>query len=404
MKFFTISSSLEICSGDHSVCGLALAAAGVTAAAPTRPAPVRNLRRLVCFFSCPGRLFWSSFCPLMTRALTLCGTDGDNILDCGIAQATCASIGCPERTLSRQVDESEIIAHYSRREARAKPRLPMALDGMTLSTSAFGIGDAVILSDLPRAGHQNDRFMSIFSPSEHFQTLMSFNPYYKPRLTPFCAIADVLYLSFDLGNGHVIQRLRRAYGLPIDLKPRGCIEVPGRTRRSRIALHFEAGAQAEWQRRHIRPDARILSSFSRAAIEALIAARLDFEFVEIGKRSCGIRGAVDYTGLSLSETIEVISSAQYFIGIMSGPMHLAAAMNLKLICITNFPSAELICLPTLKDIDQVESEWFYPQSVILHQDGEGPFVKQVSLENLERALDGELYPYWSDRYLPLIEE
>ena len=233
---------------------------------------------------------------------------------------------------------------------------------------------------------------------------MSFNPYYKPGLTPFCAVADVLYHSFDLGNGHLIQRLRRAYGLPIELKPHGCIEVAARTTLSRIALHFEAGSQAEWQRHHIRPDARMLSRSSKAALEALIAARPDFEFVELGKRSCGIKGAIDYTGISLTETIEVIASARYFIGIMSGPMHLAAALNLKLICITNFPSPESICLPTLKDIDQVESEWFYPQSVILHQGGDGPFVKQVSTENLQRALDGDLYPYWSDKYLPLIEE
>ncbi len=266
------------------------------------------------------------------------------------------------------------------------------------------MGDAVILSDLPRAGHQNDRSMSVFSPSEHFQTIMSFNPYYEPRLTPFSAIADVLYHSFDLGNGHLIQRLRRAYGLPIDLQPQGCIEVAGRTTLPRIVLHFEAGAHAEWQRRHIRPDARILSDTSKEAIEALISARPDYEFVEIGKKSGGIKGAVDCTGRALSQTIELISSAEYFIGIMSGPIHLAAALNVKLICITNFPPAELICLPCLKDIDQVESEWFYPQGVILHQDSEGPFVKMVSVENLQRALEGDLYPYWSKRYLALIEE
>jgi hypothetical protein len=334
------------------------------------------------------------------------GTSPQITLDCRFPQATCATRvdGPTGGNLPRHIDESEIIAHYAQREARAKPRLPAVLDGMTLTTSAFGIGDAVILSDLPRAGHQNDRFMSVFSPSEHFQTIMSFNPYYKPCLTPFCAIADVLYHSFDLGNGHLIQRLRRAYGLPIDLQPHGCIEVPGRTTLSRIALHFEAGGHAEWQRRHIRPDARILSGFSKAAIEALIAARPDFEFVEIGKSSCGIKGAIDRTGLSLNETIEVISSAEYFIGIMSGPIHLAAALNVKLVCITNFPPAELICLPCLKDIDQVESEWFYPQGVVLHQDSEGPFVKRVSAENLQRALEGDLYPYWSKRYLALIEE
>jgi hypothetical protein len=41
---------------------------------------------------------------------------------------------------------------------------------------------------------------------------------------------------------------------------------------------------------------------------------------------------------------------------------------------------------------------------VVHQDGDGIFVKQVSAENLQRALDGDLYPYWSNRYLPLIVE
>ena len=305
--------------------------------------------------------------------------------------------------LPRRIDEQDILTHYAQRQSRAKPNLPTVLDSMTLSTSAFGIGDAVILSDLPRAGHQNARVTSVFSPCEHFQTIMSFNPYYTKLLTPFSAFADVLYHSFNLGNGHLIQRLRRAYGLPIDLRPRGCIEVPVRVTQRRIVLHFEAGSHAEWQRQHIRSDARALSSLGKEAIEALIAERPEFEFVEIGKKPCGINGAVDCTGLLLRETIELLASAEYFIGIMSGPIHLAAALDIKLICVTNFPPPELICLPCLKDIDQVESEWFYPQSVILHQDGDGQFVKQLTTETLHRAVDGDIYPYWSDRYLELIQ-
>ena len=72
--------------------------------------------------------------------------------------------------------------------------------------------------------------------------------------------------------------------------------------------------------------------------------------------------------------------------------------------IVNFPEPHLICLPTLKDIDVVESEWFYPQSVILHQEGSGDFAPQFNLDNLERALEGDLYPYWSTDYLALIHE
>jgi hypothetical protein len=85
-------------------------------------------------------------------------------------------------------------------------------------------------------------------------------------------------------------------------------------------------------------------------------------------------------------------------------MHLAAALGLKIVGIINFPDPARIFLPVLKDINLVESSWLYPQSVLLHQDGEGELVARFSLLNLERAIAGELYPYWSDRYLPLIHE
>jgi len=89
---------------------------------------------------------------------------------------------------------------------------------------------------------------------------------------------------------------------------------------------------------------------------------------------------------------------------MSGPLHIAVALRLKVVTITNFPDPTDIYLPTLKDVDLIESEWFYPQSAILHQEGEGELVAEFSLQNLERAINGDIYPYWSERYLCLIEE
>jgi hypothetical protein len=93
-----------------------------------------------------------------------------------------------------------------------RPQLPRPLESMTLVTSASGLGDVVVLGDLPRAGSTFGKSVSVFSLSAHFETVMSYNPFYSARLTPFCAVADVLYHSFNLGNGHLIQRLRRAYG------------------------------------------------------------------------------------------------------------------------------------------------------------------------------------------------
>jgi len=85
-------------------------------------------------------------------------------------------------------------------------------------------------------------------------------------------------------------------------------------------------------------------------------------------------------------------------------MHVAAALGIKSVVVINFPEPEKIYLPTLVSTGQVEEEWFYPQNVHLHQDGEGEQVKQATLQNFKRAFNGEIYPFWSDKYLPLIHE
>jgi hypothetical protein len=80
-------------------------------------------------------------------------------------------------------------------------------------------------------------------------------------------------------------------------------------------------------------------------------------FAEIGSRFSGLEGVDDWTGLSLADTIVRMVSCEYFVGIISGPMHMAAALDLKIIAVINFPPPELLCFPVLKDIMLVESEW-----------------------------------------------
>jgi len=89
---------------------------------------------------------------------------------------------------------------------------------------------------------------------------------------------------------------------------------------------------------------------------------------------------------------------------MSGPLHVATAMGCKCIVLVNFPAPDQIILPTLKPVDIVEMDWFYPQHVHLHQEGDGPLVKKVTHENLTKAIQGEIYPFWSDEWLGLINQ
>jgi len=99
-----------------------------------------------------------------------------------------------------------------------------------------------------------------------------------------------------------------------------------------------------------------------------------------------------------------MATGEWFLGIISGPMHVATALGLRGIVIINFPKPQKIFLPTVVSCGQIEEEWFPPQHVFLHQDGEGPLVKRSTFDNIKRAFNGEIYPFWNDKYLGLIHE
>ena len=84
----------------------------------------------------------------------------------------------------------------------------------------------------------------------------------------------------------------------------------------------------------------------------------------------------------------MMSKCEYFLGIDSGPMHMAAGLGLKSIVIIN-NTGNNIYLPRIKECDIPNSEWLYPQNVHL---------------NLSRAFNGEIYPYFSEDYLSLYFE
>lgn len=302
-----------------------------------------------------------------------------------------------------RISKDRVVRFFERMNGCPRARLPGVLDGFTVTNTPLGLGDALILTDLPRRAAFAGKEASVYHPSTHFDVLMQFNPYYQSKVSAFWAAADRLKHYYDLGNGHIIQRIARAWGYEPDPLPRPCLIVRGAAPASRtVVLHFEAGQHAAWQRKNVHPRAREVYPSNLTIMSAFMKARPHWQFAEVGGRYSGLEGVLDWTGLPLAETIRRMASATYFLGIMSGPLHIAAALGLKIVTIVNFPAPELICLPTVKDVDVVESEWFYPQSVILHQDGSADFAPQLTLENLERAFDGEIYPYWSNDYLELI--
>lgn len=301
----------------------------------------------------------------------------------------------------RAQDRENILNFYRSQELKKKPK-PVIPKGATLTNCAGGFGDTLILTDIYKGSKGES---TAWSYSAHFQPIMSINPFFVERhANPLLISAPELIRMYDCGNGHFVQRIRRAYGYEVDDKPQCQIALPSIQKKERVILHFDAGVHSEWQKKNLHHRARQLYPENKLVVEKFITQHPELEFIEIGQKPLGIKGATYIGGGTTMDTMKTVASGKYFIGIISGPYHVATALGLKVICIINFPKAENIFLPTLKAIDQVEMEWFYPQNVHLHQDGEGKQVKRFSLENLNRALNGEIYPYWSDEFLKLIHE
>ena len=104
--------------------------------------------------------------------------------------------------------------------------------------------------------------------------------------------------------------------------------------------------------------------------------------------------------LTINELIEVIETCEYFLGIDSGPMHIAAALDLKSIVIINDPN-QLVYLPKIKECELPNSEWLYPQNIHLNRSGQTELVPNFNYQNLLDAFEGKVYPYWKEEYLTI---
>lgn len=319
------------------------------------------------------------------------------------------ALQAPLNIITRQFRKQEpvdlIVKHYREQDAIPLKRLPENMPNV-LSTVTMGLGDTMMMTDLPRAAQKQGRTdLTCFSGSPHFLQLMSFNPFWKQQKDKaFMVNAPDLVRQYDCGNGHYLQRIRRAFGLKVDDCPRGCIAWKGRRNPNRVILHFEPGVHVNWQRKEIHARARQLYPETKLELERFISQSRKLHFFQVGKESLHIRGTTHVRAVNTVDLVNQIALGSWFIGIMSGPMHVATALQLKCVVIVNFPAPDKIFLPTMKVTGQIESEWFPSQHVFLHQDGEVPLVPKATCMNLHRAFNGEVYPYWSHSYLSLIHE
>lgn len=304
--------------------------------------------------------------------------------------------------------EDIIIKHYADKSI-ARPKIPQPhLDilnskRLNLTTCNGGLGDAIILTSLTKA---REKDFNIYSRNKHWQSICQFNNRLNKTQDSEGYIRTELLESFDIGNGHLSQRLQRATGTEIQIVPRPYLEVKASkeeiNKNKKIALHFSTGFSARELTTRGFENPRQLLDNSKKTIEEFIK-NSDFEFFEFGqKKIFNSEKVKDLTGLSIEDSINKLSECEYFIGLNSGFMNAAAGLGIKSIIIVNVPKASDLYLPVLVDYSASDTNWLYPQNVHLFQGGENELVPNLSEEAIKKALNGEVYPYWSEKYLSLI--
>lgn len=260
-----------------------------------------------------------------------------------------------------------------------------------------GLGDAVIMTSLPTQAFisQKDKIRIITSNNKYLSDLLKDNPFMGNDNIEEIIDNSVFPLN-NWGGGHPTQLMEKALGLKCQLKPRGHVIRKNSQKKMDIGICVEepnTGIQ------------RPLSQNEINIIQQFIDSDSQYTFVEFGVKESKLKNTLSRFNLPIDRLVNEIGMCEYFIGTANGLMNLAATMGVKSIIFANIPDATLFYLPCLVAGNGVpELSWMYPQNVHLHLDGENELVPKFSLENLNKALAGEIYPYWKEDYLPLIFE
>lgn len=298
-----------------------------------------------------------------------------------------------------RIGADDVRAFYKRFPAKPRAPLPKLNGPYTLTNVTTGIGDTVVLLDAVAGGQNSAKPIYAWSPSPHWEALRGFAPAVPVTHPPvYVSLAESVAM-WDLGAGHITQRGRRLLGLPVPACPGGWLSVPGVRRiPGRVSMHFEAGAHSEWQRANIHPRARQVYPQTWKALREFVNARSDLSFVEVGRtRYMAVDEVENGTNRTIVETIRIMAECEYHIGVVSGPMHLAAALGQRVIALLNFPRPCQLMLPNLRSIGMVEEEWLYPHQVCLHQEEDSAHWPKLGPRTLSESIDGEVYPYWSTK-------
>lgn len=281
--------------------------------------------------------------------------------------------------LSKEI-VTEILQSFYRHNFIVKPKRAPFSDlairsGATLhGVEAPGLGDSLILTSvLPH----------VKINSESLRPLISTGHLDETDFVSAECISSLEVADFDWGGGHCTQRLQRALGTEASLVPGGKIRLSHKAKeRGRVFVHLTTST--DWKR-------IVLNSLDEISISTVNS---------FFKSNPSLTPIYCENNLSLAEMVGEMESCEFFLGIDSGPMHLAAALKIKSIIIIN-DLAGRIHLPCLRECRVPNTEWLYPQNVHLNMSGENQLVPRLNFKNLASAFLGKVYPYWSEEYLDI---
>jgi len=264
---------------------------------------------------------------------------------------------------------SEILNNFYSSNKLDLPTTNKFLDHKNIKNSASGLGDALVLTALAKE-------KNIFSNFREFEELFSYTDIKFNKQESYFDVDFSDILKFNWGGGHCIQRLQKAFLGRCDEIPKPLLNKKCNPIKNKIAIHFESNKRAE---------TKVPEEIQKLIFEFL--KKENYEIYECKNSN------------NLNHLIDEMSTCEYFIGIDSGPMHVAAGLSIKSIILLNHPDSKNIYLPKLEEVNVANSEWLYPQNVHLAINEGNELVSKFSISNLKNALLGYLYPYFSTEYI-----
>ena len=292
------------------------------------------------------------------------------------------------------------IIHNFYKDINKKVSYPIDFQNFTLINANTGIGDALSLYIIDSPIKDNNIKVIVQHPSI-VQELAQYNNYI-PTInhqhnwySSIISVLDIqLYSNF---GGHFLQKNQQFLGLDTDIIPRPKLVSSAQIESNKVVMTFDKGIVHQ---QHIHPRARIIYDESKQIIQTFINNhKHQYRFVEVGKYSLGLDNVENKTNIGIRGTADEIASCEYFFGNHNGLMHIATGLEKKSIIIVNFPSAKDIILPCLKKVNIPDIDWLYPQNTHLHQDNDGLLVKKLTYENIQKAFNGEIYPFFQNNYI-----